>query len=60
VNKVAREERCRTYWGSHGCQKRVGHLGRHVCRNGCPRPALDAPIIQRDPDGAVWVRVEQS
>lgn len=22
---------CRTYWGSHGCDRRRGHRGRHRC-----------------------------
>lgn len=24
---------CDVYWGSHGCDKDRGHLGRHVCRD---------------------------
>lgn len=24
-------EGCRTYWGSHGCDRRRGHRGRHRC-----------------------------
>lgn len=28
---LVRWEPCRTYWGSHGCDKRRGHFGRHRC-----------------------------
>jgi hypothetical protein len=29
---------CRVFWGSHGCRKQRGHLGRHLCQPGCPYP----------------------
>jgi hypothetical protein len=28
---AVRWESCRTFWGSHGCDKRRGHMGRHRC-----------------------------
>lgn len=24
-------EKCRVYWGSHGCQRDRGHRGAHIC-----------------------------
>jgi len=26
---------CRVFWGSHGCTKQRGHIGQHICSNGC-------------------------
>lgn len=48
----ARARPCRVYWGSHGCRKQRGHLGKHLCQPGCgPAPTdperlfgEDAPI----------------
>lgn len=28
---IVRWEPCETFWGSHGCDKREGHFGRHRC-----------------------------
>lgn len=29
--RLTRWKPCRTYWGSHGCDRRRGHRGSHVC-----------------------------
>jgi len=29
---------CRVYWGSHGCYRKRGHRGQHICRGCCRNP----------------------
>ena len=33
---MADAERCRVFWGSHGCELERGHKGAHQCDPGCP------------------------
>lgn len=35
---------CRVYWGTHGCRKQRGHLGKHLCAPGC-RPANEYDLF---------------
>lgn len=30
-HEAPRSPMCRTYWGSHGCDREYGHPGLHVC-----------------------------
>lgn len=36
--KLDRKGDCRVFWGTHGCSKQRGHVGRHFCEVGCPFP----------------------
>ena len=36
-------ERCRVYWGGHGCKQVRGHDGPHAC-DCCPNPAEHDPV----------------
>ena len=39
---------CRVYWGTHACRKQRGHLGKHLCRPGCPYPGPDTHLWGED------------
>lgn len=47
-------EKCRVYWGSHGCCLPCGHEGPHLCtctyEDGDPSKPL-LPHIDDDPEG---------
>lgn len=32
VRRWRQRQRCRVYWGSHGCEKLRWHRGPHLCR----------------------------
>lgn len=52
ARKLARNGRCETFWGSHGCRKPAGHIGRHLCSPGCePGPLV---MIYPVPIGIHW------
>lgn len=54
TQKLARSGPCRVYWGSHGCSKQRGHLGRHYCGSCCYAPDPEQAIFYgEDWDGPV-------
>lgn len=44
-------ELCRTYWGSHGCDRTAGHTGLHVC--GWPGDLCSAILPWGEGDSAI-------
>ena len=51
--KLTRKGPCHTYWGTHGCKKQAGHIGRHYCENTCPRGGDVIKAIHDD--GSIFV-----
>lgn len=45
---------CDVFWGSHGCHRRKGHPGRHICSRGCTKVPHNVVLEPWEDDLGSW------